>query len=47
MIQIRLRSFHGNTKMTIKATSIGRSNSHEHVDIQVTDVYNVDHLESA
>ncbi len=34
-------------KQKSKATLIGHSDSHEHVDIQVTDIHNIDHLESA
>ena len=30
----------------MKATSIGHSDSHEHADSQVTDINNIDHLES-
>ena len=33
-------------KRQSKATSIGHSDSHEHADSQVTDLYNIDHLES-
>ena len=33
-------------KRQSKATLIGHSDSHEHADSQVTDIYNIDHLES-
>ena len=33
-------------KKRLKATLIGHNNSHEHEDSQVTDIHNIDHLES-
>ena len=33
-------------KRRSKATLLGHGDSHEHADSQVTDIYNIDHLES-
>ena len=39
-------AFVATPKRRLKATLIGHSYSHEHADSQVTDIYNIDHLES-
>ena len=39
-------AFAATPKRRLKATSIGHSGSHEHADSQMTNIYNIDHLES-
>ena len=39
-------AFVATPKRQSKATLIGHSDSHEHADCQVTDIYNIDHLQS-